>query len=181
MEMTTINWDIIPKYTIDCSKLTTAAEISAIFESCNVDKYLYRIKYKGILIKYGMSADKSKTWGDRIYRQIGHLASWGAARLTGSSGADFRVTETDFFNLYGIELDHKHIELRIFDVTKYPFDSIKPRNQILEMESSLIQDYEKLTGSKPIGNLNDEANYYGKPYTKRELVDSLFDGFPALV
>ena len=178
--MTDINWDSMPKYNIDCGKIATPAFISTILEHYNVDKYLYRIMYKGIVIKYGMSADNSKTYGERIYRQIGHLESWGPLRLTGSSGSDFRITETDFVNTYGFPLHKDHIKVHVWDVTKYQFKSVKPRREILEMESSLILRYKELTGEKPIGNLNDEANYYGKPYIPKEIAAGLFDNFPGV-
>ena len=167
-------WETIPTYIINVSGLRDPYEICHILKSYNTDKYLYRIKYKGIVIKYGMSADRSKSFGERVYRQLAHSASWGELRNTGSSGADFRIIEEDFFNLYGISIDKDHLEVKIWDVTNYEFLSTNPRNEIIRMENELIEKHISVTGEKPIGNINDEANIKTKGLVPTVLAKKLF-------
>jgi len=152
------NWNIIPTYNINIKDLQSPYDVSLFMKSHKIDKYLYQIMYKGIVIKFGMSADNSRNYGERIYRQIGHLRSWGNQRLTGSSGSDWRIVEEDFENLYGIPIDKDYIKIKIWDLTDYPFITINPWNEVLILESQLIARYVEAVGEKPIGNINDEAN-----------------------
>lgn len=180
--MAKINWDIIPTYTLDGAKLTGPSLICHALAHFNIDKYLYRIVYKGIVIKFGMSADKSRNYGERLYRQVGHSASWPIElRLRGHSGADWRVIEEDFIRLYGIVIDIKDCKITVWDVTNYPFESINSREEILAMEAELISNYEKIVGQKPIGNINDEAWYMEKAHIKKETMSNIFENYEELV
>ena len=169
------NWSIIPTHTIRVKELNSPYEISLFMKSHKIDKYLYQIMYKGIVIKFGMSADNSRNYGERIYRQIGHLRSWGNLRLTGSSGSDWRIVEEDFENMYGIPIDKNHIKIKIWDLTDYPFTTINPWNEVLVMESQLIARYVDAVGEKPIGNINDEANAIRRPAIQTSTWVKLFE------
>ena len=157
------DWDTIPTHKINGKELMSPYDVSLFMKSHKIDKYLYQIMYKGIVIKFGMSADNSRNYGERIYRQIGHLRSWGTQRLTGSSGSDWRIVEEDFENLYGIQIDKDYIKIKIWDLTDYPFITINPWNEVLILESQLIARYVEAVGEKPIGNINDEANAIRRP------------------
>lgn len=177
-----INWDVIPSFTIDCRKLTHPSEICAVFTKLNVDKYVYKIMFKGIVIKFGMSADKSRNYGDRVYRQIGHSACWSQGmRLRGNSGADWRIIEEEFLRLYGFPIDLKFVTVKVWDLTKYPFRSINSRNEVLAIEAELINNYVIAVGEKPIGNLNDEAWYLEKCYINKDTMATLFENYEELV
>jgi hypothetical protein len=166
-----IDWSKITKHTIDIGKLAFPCEISDLMKQFKIRKYLYSVRYKGIMIKYGMSADNSRTYGERIYRQIGHSKSWetdldingNSKRLNGSSGSDWRIVEEDFEKYYGFPIDKKDMVVTIYDVTNYPFKTIDPWTEINVMESTLIETYVELVGQKPIGNLNDESNAKRRP------------------
>lgn len=169
-------WELIPKRTIDLSKILEPIQISHIFNHFNIDKYLYSFMFKGILLKYGMSADNSGLPGERSYRQAGHISSFPeGTRLTGSSGSDFRIIEEDFIKLYGLPLDHRYMTLTVWDVTNYPFQTINTRNEILAMEAELISNYEKIVGSKPIGNINDEAYNKERFHIKRSVLANIME------
>jgi len=170
-----INWTIIPTHTIDIGNLYVPYDISRIMKSHKIDKYLYQVMFKDIVIKYGMSADNSRDYGERIYRQIGHSRSWGEDRLSGSSGADWRIIEEDFNNLYKIDIDKNFIKIKVWNVSKYPFQTINSRNEIIDMENQLIQQYVDVVGKKPIGNINDEANIIKRAFIKTDTWDGLFD------
>lgn len=168
------NWDVIPTHIIDVSLLNDPYEICHFMKNHNIDWYLYRIKFKGIVLKFGMSADKSRNFGDRIYRQIAHAESWGKIRNTGSSGADWRIVEDDFYKQYGIKVDKQFMEIKLWDLTKYSFISTNPRNEVLRMENELIESYINIAGEKPIGNINDEAYIKTKGLVPLSVVQNLF-------
>ena len=172
------SWNTFPKYTIDVCNLSLPIEIGHIFKQHNIDKYVYCIMFKGIVIKYGMSAPKSKhrDFGERVYRQVGHCYTWGKGiRIEGSSGADWLVVERDFKDRYGIDIDHKHIKIIVWDVTNYSFQSIYPFKEVEEMESELINYYLEHFGEKPIGNINDEANKLNRSFISVVTWDSCFE------
>lgn len=169
------NWSIIPTHKIDVKELQSPYDISLFMKKHKIDKYLYQIMYKGIVIKFGMSADKSRNYGERIYRQIGHLRSWGIQRLNGSSGSDWRIVEEDFQNMYGISIDKDYIRIKIWDLTDYPFTTINPWNEVLILESQLIARYVEAVGEKPIGNINDEANAIRRPAIQTSTWIKLFE------
>ena len=169
-----------PRYNILYGKLARPADICAIFAHYQIDKYVYRINYKGTVIKFGMSAaeSESRIWGERVYRQLAHCYSWGTQRIDGSSGADWLVIERDFKNLYGVDIDHNHITVAVWDVTNYPFESFTPSIEVEKIEAELINEYIALVGEKPIGNINDEANKRNKPFVNKEAHDNLFETSP---
>jgi hypothetical protein len=131
--------------------------------------------YKGIVIKYGMSADNSRNFGERLYRQIAHGESWGAQRISGSSGADWRIIESDFENLYGSKIHKDHITIKIWNMSNYPFISIDPWTEVYYAEQSLIDTYNSIVGEKPIGNINDDANYKRKGHIRQDTFGGLFE------
>ena len=170
-----VNWNIIPTHVIDVSTIDAPYDISLIMKALGIDRYCYQIMYKGIVIKYGMSADNSRNYGERIYRQIGHSKSWGSKRLTGSSGADWRIIEEDFLDLYGFPIDKDHMKIKLWDLTNYPFVTINPWDEVNAVEAQLIDAYVDAVGEKPIGNINDEANVIRKAGIRVDLMVDLFE------
>ena len=170
-----IIWNSIPTHSINVGKLSDPYDICHLLKQHKVSKYVYRIMYKGIVIKYGMSADRSRNYGDRLYRQIAHSESWGARRNNGSSGADWRIIESDFEKLYGVKLDKDHITIKIWNMSNYPFVSIDPWTEVYYVEQTLIENYNTIVGEKPIGNINDDANYKRKGHIRRDTFGGLFE------
>jgi hypothetical protein len=170
-----INWSFLPKYHLNVSDLESSYEICKIMRENKIDKYIYKIMWKGIVIKYGMSADNSRSYGERLYRQIGHSESWGSQRLVCSSGADWRIIEEDFKNQYGIPLDKDNLKITIWDATNYPFVTIDPWDEVYFMEQELIKKYKEVVGVKPIGNINDDKNIMYKAHIKKSTWENIFD------
>jgi hypothetical protein len=166
-----IDWNSIPTFEIDCNTLVTPANIMNIFRERKVEWYLYRIKYKGIVIKFGMSAATSehRDYGERLYRQIAHLSTWGDKQIRGASGSEFRIVEDDFTARYGKKLKKKHITLKVYDFTNYAFDTIKPVNEIYYAEQELIRTYQTLVDEKPIGNIDDDKNVFQKKHISKQV------------
>ena len=130
-----------------------------------------------------MSASEGpgRIWGDRVYRQIGHCDTWPqGVRLNGGNGSGWLIIERDYAQLYNSAIEHKHLKVIVWDVTHYGFLSFKPFNEVEEMESELINNYEEQFGEKPIGNLHDETNNRKKAFIEMKLVHSLFGNAAAI-
>jgi hypothetical protein len=171
------NWKYHAKqHEICLARLSDPYDIVELFKMHRIEKFLYRITYKGIVLKFGMSCPKSLSAipGDRVYRQIGHACSWGTKRLTGSSGADWRIIEEDFEKLYGFKPDHRDMTVTVWDVSNYPFETLNPFDEVNAIENSLIEEYVNIVGQKPIGNINDEANIKRKSGISKKLAEALF-------
>jgi hypothetical protein len=176
-----IQWDEIPCYYIMGNELVTPYDICNIMKKNGTRKYVYRVTLVGknglpnLIIKYGMSADNSRNYGERIYRQIAHSRSWGDQRLRGSSGADWIIIEDDVLEKFDITIDYKDIIITIFDLTNYPFVLQDEWLEVNKIESHYIKEYTRIFGSKPIGNLNDEHNAHFRPFIKKSTFFSLFE------
>jgi hypothetical protein len=168
------DWTKLTPYTFPLRGMTQPKEICAVMKQLGIDKYTYEIR-DNVTVKYGMSADRSRNYGDRLYRQIAHSESWGARRNNGSSGADWRIIETDFENLYGIKIDKSHITIKIWNMSSYPFVSIDPWTEVFYAEQTLIENYNTVVGEKPIGNVNDDANYKRKGHIRQDTFGGLFE------
>jgi hypothetical protein len=169
-----IDWNTIPCYTFNVSALTAAYDICRMMNKAKINKYVYEIMWKGVVIKYGMSADNSRTYGERLYRQIGHSKSWGIQRLVCSSGSDWRIIEEDFETLYGVPLDKDNLKVKIWDASNYMFETINPWDEVYYMEQELIRKYSEVVGQKPIGNINDDKNIMYKARIKKSTWEGLF-------
>ena len=174
------NWQqLAKKHHIDVGLITDPYDIVHYFKFHNIKKYLYRINWTHSVLKFGMSCPSARTAlpGERLYRQIGHATSWGERCLTGSSGADWLIIEKDFEKAYGIIPCHNKMTATIWDVSNYPFETINPFYEVNAMENILIEEYVKIVGQKPIGNINDEANARRRSGISKKLIEDLFFTF----
>jgi hypothetical protein len=174
------DWSQFPRYTIAYGFLQSPVDVCKVFSHYNIDKYVYCINFKGIVIKYGMSAAEgtNRMWGERVYRQLAHCHSWGSQRIDGSSGKEWFIIEQDFKNTYGIDIDHRDVIVTVWDATNYQFESFHPSFEVEQMEAELINNYIDLVGSKPIGNINDEAYKQNKSFVNKKVHDNLFEELP---
>ena len=170
-----IQWNTIPTYNIDVGNLTRPYEICDIMKNKGTDRYIYRITYKGIVLKYGISSDNSKNNGDRLYRQIAHGSFWGPLQNHGSNGRDFRGVEESLLEEYGITIDRKHLSVKIYDVSNYDFQTIDPFKEMEVMESELIDRFIEATGQKPIGNIEHKKFSSKVPGIPAVLYNGLFE------
>lgn len=168
------NWNSIPRYTLNINELADPYDICRFMSKRKIDKYLYRIKYKGIVLKFGMSSDNSKNYGERLYRQIGHDQTW-PKPLNGPSGADWLIIERDFSKKYGIQVTKDHLEVEVWDLTNYEFKSLTPRDEILRLESELISMYVSIVGEKPIGNIYDDESVFRRGMISVSLFERYFE------
>lgn len=180
MQFENINNYNLPIYTIICGNLKSPRDIIDFFTKKRINWYVYEISIivDGILktVKYGMSADNGRDFGDRIYRQLAHLKSWGDKRILGSSGADIVVVNDLWREKYNYDLDHNNVLIKILDVTNYPFKSVDPRKEILAIEENMIWHYEQLHGCKPIGNLLEKYSYKDRAIIEKLTLQRIFEG-----
>jgi hypothetical protein len=170
------DWSLIPVHIINFKNLTLPSDITAIFKKLGIDYYLYQFSFLGIVLKYGMSADNSGDWGERVCRQAGHGPFWGEDfQFRSSSGAEFRIILEEFKRKYGIDVLKDGLVLRVWDVTNYPFDSMDPWMEVNTMERQLIEDYVNVMGEKPVGNIDQEVDYRKRARIRKEDFNSLFD------
>lgn len=163
-----IDWNAIPTYEIKVSDFKNHYDLRKVFKQAKIYKYIYRINYKGLVLKFGMSSDVISDPGERVYRQVGHAFGWDCP-LKGSSGDDWYIIEQSITDQYGIVMHKDDLTIKIWDVTNYPFISITPDIEIKRMESELIQTYFEVVGRKPIGNIDDDEKVFKKGMISSEL------------
>ena len=168
------DWTKLTPYTFPLRGMTQPKEICAVMKSLGIDKYIYEIR-NNITIKYGMSADNEKFHGARLYRQIGHLHSWGNSKLVGENGKEFLDIDTEFKNRYGSNIDHKDVLITVWGFDTYPWRTLNVRKELIEAESYLISQYEMIHQEKPVGNLFDESFWENKSAPIKAVYDSIFE------
>lgn len=170
------DWSKVPHYTITCSTMTKPTEICDAMKKLGIDRYVYEIRHDNITVKYGMSNDNCPLHGERLYRQIGKLFSWGRSRLLGPNDITFEYVDDDYMKKYGSYMDHKNISITVWDFTNYPFQTLDEDTEILRAEKELIDFYNKFHNTIPLGN-NYDMDFVSRIYTiRKDLFESLFGG-----
>ena len=152
-----------PTYGIDLSTLNDFLEITDIMKTLKITNYVYTFIYQQQIIKHGISADKSLTWGERIYRQSGHLEGWSRKLAPGSSGSDMQDISNDYYAKNGSFLDRKNMIITVIDLTaiQSPVAS-DPAYPCKKLESQMIKEHIDTHGSAPIGNKRTEQKREAK-------------------
>ena len=109
-----------------------------------------------------MSSAFTTQKGERIYRQIGHLDSFGANKLIGANGCEFLDINQKFKDKYGNDIDHNGITITIWSFDNYNFRTLDRVKEIIDAETELIETYETHYGELPIGNIDDNKLWKGK-------------------
>jgi len=165
-----------PVYDIDLAKLTEAAEISRIMKLHNVLYYVYTFEYQGQVIKHGISVDKNSNYGDRIYRQAGHLEGWKYYRLRGPNGNDMRLIDAAYYAKNGEHLNRLGMKIIVRDLTNVPSPSLADKTfHVKQLERQLIREYKDQNDQLPIGNIKDEAYIDNKTFVAKDTWNKIFD------
>ncbi len=151
---------VAPTYTLSLASMDDYTEIKRFCKKHNIQVMLYTIRWKNHIMKYGIQYIWSeKTYGDRIYTQIGWMPGWKKACLK-------RCPETgEFINMmiekiestYNVKFHKDDVTIVIEDYTGYKFAN--PTNRYAEMqnfEEAAKQAYFKQHGHYPLGNLKQE-------------------------
>lgn len=164
-----------PVYEINLADLSDAASISSIMKALRVVDYVYTFEYQGRVIKHGISVDKKSNYGDRIYRQAGHLEGW-KYRLRGPNGNDMRSIDADFFAETGEHLNRLGIKIIVRDLTNISSPSLADCNlHVKQLERQLIKEYVDVHNRLPVGNIKDEAYIDNKTYVTATTWNNIFE------
>jgi hypothetical protein len=165
-----------PTYVIDLGQLTDFLEITNIMKTLKITNYVYSFIYQQQVIKHGISADNSLTWGERIYRQAGHLEGWNRKLAPYSSGSDMQEISDLYYNKTGNFLNRIGMIITVVDLTavQSPISS-DPAYPCKKMESDLIKEHIEATGSAPIGNKRTEQSRTAKGIVTDAKFSELFE------
>lgn len=165
-----------PTYVIDLSHLDDFLEITDIMKTLKITNYVYSFIYQQEVIKHGISADNSLTWGERIYRQAGHLEGWSRKLAPGSSGSDMQDISNDYHIKNGSFLNRVNMIITVIDLTavQSPLAS-DPAYPCKKLESQLIKEHIDATGSAPIGNKRTEQRRTAKGIVTDARFNNLFE------
>jgi hypothetical protein len=162
-----------PIYTIDLGKLYEASQICELMKSKQITHYVYIFTCTRGVVKYGYSADNSRTYGDRIYRQAGHLDGWNR-KLGGSSGSDMRIIAENYQNKYNETLDRNNMQLVIIDLSNYDVpESLE--SHCKNLERMLIDDSVDRHGSAPIGNIDNVTESTVRRHKNTKQLEKFFE------
>lgn len=162
-----------PTYTLDLKNLYFASQICDALKSKNTVSYVYIFSCSNGVLKYGYSCDKSRQFGDRVYRQAGHLNGW-ANKLNGSSGSDMRIIADNYKTKYGIELDRSDIKLTIIDLSTFgPLESHEFHCK--KLERLLIDDCISRNGAAPIGNIDNVTESTVRKHKNDKMLEKFFE------
>lgn len=156
-------------YKIDLATLTDFTEVSQHFKDLNIINYVYWFQEnKRGIIKFGYSADNSAHYGERVYRQAGHLHGW-SRRLQGCSGSDMRIICDDYQKTYNEILDRKNMTLFVIKMNR------KSIQQCKDLERELIDECVKHNDRAPLGNRDSETKLKVKRTRNQKLLSQFFD------
>lgn len=165
-----------PVYEIDLSQLNAPIEISSILKDLGTEKYAYTFEYQGQVIKYGISADQKSIYGERIYRQAGHLKGWSKQLAPGSAGDEMRDVADRYFAKNGKSLNRQGMKIIVRDLTDVESPSATDNNlHVKQLERQLIKEYQEKHNALPIGNIKDESYIDSKTYVTKATMEKLFD------
>jgi hypothetical protein len=175
MKYTTVQTAPYPIYEIDLSVLSRPADVLQIMKDLRVKKYVYTFTYQDDIIKHGISTDLKSLYGERIYRQAGHLDGW-KQQLYGPSGNDMIYINTDYFAKTGRHLNRLGTKIIIRDLTSVESPSMSDSAfHVKKLERELIKEYFDQHGCSPIGNVKDESYIDNKTCVTKSKWNQLFD------
>jgi hypothetical protein len=169
------DWTQVKCYSFPLKGMIDPSEIMQVVKQLNIKKYTYEIRCDNITIKFGMSDAETTQLGERMYRQIGHLDSWGSSKIHGQNGDEFLDTNEIFKNLYNRSMDHNNIVIYIWDFDNYPFVTINSSMEINNAECELIESYTNTYGELPIGNIDDGNLFRKKSAPLKSVFERMFE------
>ena len=170
-------WKYVPSFQFPLKGLLNPTQIMEIVKKYGIKKYTYEIRCKNITIKYGMSDAETTQDGERIYRQIGHLDSWGGRKLIGGNGEEFLKYNQEYIKKYSENMNHNDMVITIWNFDNYPFSTINSSYEIELAEIELIETYAKLHNEKPIGNIDDGYKFHKKSAPIKSVYEVMFNEY----
>jgi hypothetical protein len=111
------------------------------------------------IIKYGKGADlewQKGAWGNRVYRQAGHIPGWDSM-LNGPNGSEMFTEYLPAYQArYNRSVHKNDVTVMIWDFTTYKFPSESQFDVTLrQFEDFFIEEYKRShNGISPVGNVN---------------------------
>lgn len=162
-----------PAWTVDLSKLNHSSGICEIMKNKRIVNYVYIFSCIHGVLKYGYSADNSRNYGDRVYRQAGHLHGWNR-RLNGSSGSDMRIIADNYYEKYNTILDRNDVKLTIIDLSNYDLPDTQEEH-CKTLERMLIDDCIARNGAAPIGNVDNVTESNVRKHKNDKQLEKFFE------
>ena len=150
------------KHILDLKNISDYTYILKYCSKHNIEIYLYTIKWKDQIIKFGISYKNGsrRPMGDRIYTQAGYFPGWGKKCLSRGPKSKLATEEIIKYleDKYQTTVHKNDIVIEIDDYTNYNF--INPKNPYAEMqneEERLKQNFFSQFDRYPIGNKKQEG------------------------
>lgn len=169
------DWTCTKVYNITLNGIVYPWEIIDLVKKLGINSYVYEIKHNNVTIKYGMSAAGTTQKGERVYRQIGHLNSFGQNKLVGPNGSEFLDIDEKYKNKYHHSIDHNNISITIWSFDNYNYRTIDTVKEIIDAETELIETFKNHYGELPIGNIDDNKLWRRKSAVRRDVYENLFN------
>lgn len=157
------------KIIIDLSNISHFSEICDIMKEHAIENYVYEFNFNGTVIKYGMSTDLSRHYGDRIYRQAGHLEGWPLGPLIGPSGSEMYFINQDYYKLTGQNLNRNGMKIIVTDLSN------QSKLECEKLEKYLIETHITIHGKAPIGNKDNKTKFYVRKHNNTKRFNELFN------
>ena len=142
-----------PTFIIALSTLSYPRDILKIMKESEIGPYAYTFNFKNIVAKIGESNNYCASQsGERIYRQSGHIPGW-KVMLDGPAGMEMGDIVRKFKEVYNIEVHKNDATINIYNASHLvPYHGDVAAKCA---ESHLMNQYERLHGRLPIGNIKD--------------------------
>jgi hypothetical protein len=157
------------KIVIDLASLNDYTDICDIMKAHRIITYVYEFCYNGEVIKYGLSADNSRNYGDRIYRQSGRLPGWKRATLVGPNGSEMHFINEDYKAKNGLSLNRHQMKITVTDLSK------QTKADCEDLERYLIDTYINIHGVPPIGNKDIRTRFQSRKHHNTKHFMRFFD------
>jgi hypothetical protein len=148
-------------FTFSLTDLSTPRDICYLLEKERTKYYVYSFQSKNDIIKFGKAADNEwmfGTWGNRLYRQAGGIAGWGACSLNDTSANVMREQMQKHFP----DLTRNDITVTVFDFTE-ELDNKKTSEidkRLLNEENDRVKQYTFAVGRRPNLNIQPTKNHF---------------------
>lgn len=147
-----------PVYEFYLEKMSHYDEILKLCKELNIIKYVYTIVTRqGICLKNGGSdPETKKNPGERMYRQAGKMDGWNQIQL-GKAGDDILEVIDSYHKKTGQHLNRRDVIIIVRNFTGIE-ETFASNDAVWQMEHELLDSYQKIFGSLPIGNIKDESH-----------------------
>lgn len=178
----------LPRHTLQLVDFHGYREVSKAIGNLKMTKMIYSFVhlYKNDsdqltadILKYGKAADNewiTGNWGDRVYRQAGHIPGW-SKMLGAGSGEEMMDVVANYTQQTGRIVHKDDVAIVLYDFTNFKFPVQDKFGKYLEkVENYLIEQYQsKNQGRNPVGNIKDEAHAKNVTFVTDDHFKKLFE------